>query len=173
LQEAELSDCFLVRTQHRRERWAAENCFREGYGFYLPEITETIRVTKSGQRRREFRSVPLFPGYLFVSAVSGRWHTLLSTFGILALVTTAGGGPAIVRLPELLRIKALEGDGGRVRLPKHFSHNSNVRITAGAYAGYTGLVQGMTPNERVSVLLEYMGRKVPFLVREGDLELVA
>jgi transcription antitermination factor NusG len=172
LQEAELSDCFLVRTQHRRERWAAENCFREGYGFYLPEITETIRIVKGGCRRREFRNVPLFPGYLFVSAATGQWHALLRTFGVIALVTTTGGEPALVRLPELLRIKALEGDGV-IRLPKHFSHNSNVRITAGAYAGYTGLVQGMSPNERVQVLLEYMGRKVPFLVREGDLELVA
>jgi transcription antitermination factor NusG len=172
LQEAELSDCFLVRTQHRRERWAAENCFREGYGFYLPEITETLRIVRNGHRRREFRNVPLFPGYLFVSAASGQWHTLLKTFGVIALVTTTGGHPALVRLSELLRIKALEGDG-IIRLPKHFPHNSNVRITAGAYAGYTGLVQGMSPNERIQILIEYMGQKVPFMVREGDLELVA
>lgn len=171
--QSELSDCFVARTQPYRERWAAENCLRAGYSFYLPETIETVRIVKRGRQRREFRTKPLFPCYLFVSAVSGQWHSLLRTFGIVALVPGSGGNPAIMRASELARIKAFEGADGMIALPrKGLRHGDTARITSGAYAGYTGLVQGLSPNERIQMLLDYMGRKVPFLVRECDLELV-
>lgn len=169
----ELSDCFIARTQAYRERWAAENCLREGHGFYLPEITETVRILRRGKRVREFRNKPLFPGYLFVATGDGRWHTLMRTFGVIGLVLSAGGNPAIIKAHELRRIKAFEGDDGVVHLPtKGFRHGDTALITAGAYAGFKGLIQGLAPNDRIAMLLDYMGRKVPFLVREADLELV-
>jgi transcription antitermination factor NusG len=170
--DTELSDCYIARTQPYRERWAAENCLREGHGFYLPEVTETVRILRRGKRVREFRNKPLFPGYLFVSAESGRWHGLMRTFGVIGLILTTGGHPAIIRVRELQRIKAFEGEDGRVHLPKGLRHGDTALITAGAYAGFNGLVQGLAANERIQVLLDYMGRKVPFLVRESDLELV-
>lgn len=169
----ELSDCYIARTQAYRERWAAENCLREGHGFYLPEVTETVRILRRGKRVREFRNKPLFPGYLFVSVETGRWHTLMRTFGVIGLVLSAGGNPAVIKARELQRIRAFEGEDGKVRLPqKGLRHGDTALITAGAYAGFKGLVQGMAANERIAMLLDYMGRKVPFLVREGDLELV-
>jgi transcription antitermination factor NusG len=172
--DTELSDCYIARTQAYRERWAAENCLREGHGFYLPEVTETVRILRRGKRTREFRNKPLFPGYLFVSVETGRWHTLMRTFGVIGLVLSAGGNPAIIKAHELRRIKAFEGGDGKVHLPKKgFRHGDTARITAGAYAGFNGLVQGLSPGERIAMLLDYMGRKVPFLVRESDLELVS
>lgn len=169
-----LSDSYVVRTQANRERWAAENCFRAGYSFYLPEITETVRILKRGKRAREFRNKPLFPGYLFVTVPEDRnYYALTRAFGVLGMVLTTGGGPAIMRANELRRIKAFEGNDGKVHLPKKgFRHGDTARIVAGAYAGFNGLVQGLSANERIQMLLDYMGRKVPFLVREEDLELV-
>lgn len=170
---SEMSDCWIARTQPYRERWAAENCLRAGYSFYLPEITETVRILRRGKRVREFRNKPLFPGYLFVSNAHSSYYDLTRSFGVIGLILTAGGNPAVIRSTELLRIRAFEGADGKVVLPqKGFRHGDTALITAGAYAGYRGLVQGLSPNERIQMLLDYMGRKVPFLVRESDLELV-
>lgn len=170
-----LPDCFVARTEHLRERWAAENVARAGYRYYLPQVHETVRIVSRGRRRREFHVKPLFPSYLFVSAESGQWHEMLKAFGIVGVIPGSGGYPAIIRAADLARIQGLEEDG-IVHLPdirKGFQPNETVRITSGAYSGYTGLVQGTSPNERIQLLLDYMGRKVPFLVPEGRLELVA
>ena len=172
--DATLSDCFVAQTQPNRERWAAENCLRLGYGFYLPEVTETVRLKRGGKIVRRFRNRPLFPGYLFVSSETTLgWYPLLRTLGITGLLQGGGDRPALIRSRELQRIKAFEGVDGRIQLPrKGFRNNDRARITAGAYAGYEGLVQGLSPNERIQILIDYMGRTVPFIVRETDLELV-
>lgn len=166
-----MSDCFVARTQPYRERWAAENCLREGFRFYLPEVTETKRFVRRGKRFRDFVNKPLFPGYLFIS-VKEHWQPILRTLGVIGIIQGSGEHPAIIRAAELLRIKAFEVDGV-IRLPKKgFIHGDQVRVVSGAYSGYTGLVQGMSPNERIQLLVSYMGREVPFLVREDSLELV-
>jgi transcription antitermination factor NusG len=173
--EGILSDWFVVRTQPRRERWAAENVARAGYTYYLPEIMETIRSHCGGVRRREFQVKPLFPSYLFAQAEHGQWHELLRTFGVVALVQGAGGAPGMLRASAMATIRAWENNGV-VELPTSatgFQPNQRVTITSGAYAGFTGLVQGNSASERIQVLLDYMGRKVPFLVREAHLEAAA
>jgi transcription antitermination factor NusG len=170
-----MADSFVIRTQQRRERWAAENVVRKGYTYYLPTILETIRVTSGGVRRKEFQVRPLFPAYLFVQADNGQWHELLHTFGVVGVVPGAGGAPAIIRASALARIRALEQDG-MVVLPKElagFQPNQSVRVMRGAYGGFKGLVQGQASNLRTQILIDYMGRKVPFLVRDADLELAA
>lgn len=175
LPELHLPDCFVVRTQQHRERWAAENIARAGYLFYLPEVMETVRLMRGGVRRREFQVKPLFPSYIFASAESGQWHGLLRAFGVVGLVPGSGGYPATIKAAALAAISGLE-ENGVIRLPviqSGFQPNIPVRITSGAYAGYTGLVQGNSAGERINILLDYMGRKVPFLVRETALELVA
>jgi transcription antitermination factor NusG len=175
LPDGQLADSFVIRTQQHREMWAAENVVRKGYAYYLPRVLETVRITAGGVRRKEFQVRPLFPAYLFVQATSGQWHELLHTFGVVGVVPGAGGAPAIIRAATLARIQALEQDGVVV-LPKElegYQANQTVRVIRGAYAGYTGLVQGMASNHRVQMLIDYMGRKVPFLVREADLELAA
>lgn len=173
--DSPLSDSFVVRTQQNRERWAAENVFRAGFAYYLPQVRETVRVVHRGVRRREFQVKPLFPGYLFVSAEGGQWHDLLKAFGVLAIVTTSDKYPAIIRGSVLEAIRALGGSDGNIVLPKanKLVPGDTARITYGSYAGYTGLVQGTSVSDRQQILLDYMGRKVPFLVREAHLERVA
>lgn len=169
-------DSFVIRTQQHRERWAAENIFRAGYSYYLPQVVETVRVVRRGVRRREYQVKPLFPSYIFVSA-DRAWHSALVAFGVVGIVPGTAGAPAIIRAPALRAIQAMEQDG-IVHLPKlsldvpRIKINAPARITSGAYAGFAGIVEGISANDRVQVLLDYMGRKVPFIVREANLEQV-
>lgn len=167
---------FVVRTQPRRERFAAENVARAGYVVYSPEFMETVRATNFGRRRREFQVRPLFPSYIFAQHADNQWHELLRTFGVSGIVPGTGGQPALLRDRDVLSIRALEQNGIVIlpdgsQLPDApLRLNEPVRVTSGAYAGYNGLVNSSPSNERVKILLDYMGRKVPFLVRVESLE---
>jgi transcription antitermination factor NusG len=176
LPDGQLADSFVIRTQQRREMWAAENVARLGRTYYLPTVLETKRVTSHGVRRKEYQVKPLFPAYLFVQADEGQWHELLRAFGVAGVIPGANGQPAIIKAAALARIRALE-QNGVVVLPKEilpgFQPNQSVRVMRGAYSGFTGLVQGMASKQRAMVLIDYMGGKVKFMVREDDLELAA
>jgi len=167
---------FVARTQAHRERWAAENVSRLGFSYYFPIVLETRRVIIDGRRMKEFRPAPLFPGYLFVQHEAGQWHVLLSTFGVIGVVLGSGGQPGIIRNAEIQRLRSLE-QNGTIVLPKKQNPqnlrdpNVRARITSGPYTGFVGLTQGIAVNERINILLDFMGGKVKFLVREGDLEL--
>lgn len=169
---------FLARTQPKRERWAAENVTRQGAEFYLPMTMDVERFVHKGVRRREFRVNPVFPSYLFVRTIHGQWHELLTAFGVVALVPGRDGMPASVRDEVVASVRRLEDEHGMVVLPKtpkgHVIGNGSVaRITQGAYTGFKGICQGTPANDRIQILLDYMGRKVPFIVRIADLEAVA
>jgi transcription antitermination factor NusG len=171
-----LSDSWLVaRTIAKRERWAAENVAKIGAEFYLPKIMEVERFVQNGVRRREFRTHPLFPAYLFVRPAHGQWHALLDAFGIVGLIPGAGGLPATIKDTALSAIRALENNG-MVELPAEaapFAIGTTARITRGAYTGFTGLVQGTQAKDRIQLLLDFMGGKVKFLVPISDLESAA
>jgi transcription antitermination factor NusG len=81
-----------------------------------------------------------------------------------------------MRNSAILSLQARE-ENGIVTLPPAqelgFRPNQSVSVRRGAYSGYKGLVQGTMPNDRVQILIDYMGRKVPFLVLASDLELAA
>lgn len=167
-------DWFVARIQTRRERWAAENIARAGAFYYSPEIIVSFRVQRFGHRIREYRTEYLFPGYMFVRHPDQQWHFLLSmrVLGVLGIIQGANGKPGRIPNQEIERLKKSELDG-KVQLPaatNKFGVNQLVRINRGAYAGFTGLVQGNHSRERVQVLLDFMNRKVSHMFGETVLE---
>lgn len=161
---------FVARTQPFREKWAAENCFRQGAETYLPQIQENVRVMTAGRLLDTVRLRPLFPGYLFVRT-QGQWRFLLSTFGLIDLIMS-GGNPSLVRQPLIDDMKRREQDGV-VQLPKptaRFSKDDSVRPNEGVFEGLTGLVDGYASAKRVQVLLDFLGRKVSVLFAEDQLD---
>ena len=93
---------FVARTQPLRERWAAENCRRQGAETYLPQIEESARVVTAGRVIATLRPRPLFPGYLFVRTVGQQWRFLLGTFGVIDLIATSNT-PSQVKILLLKR----------------------------------------------------------------------
>jgi transcriptional antiterminator RfaH len=63
-------------------------------------------------------------------------------------------------------LKAREDESGFVRLERRspFSPGDRVRVVDGAFVDSIALVEGVTDRERVSILLEFLGRKVRVLV---------
>ena len=162
-----MTQWIVVRTQPRRDRWAAENVERQGCGYYLPVYESQ---TGSGKLRRS-RAVPLFPSYLFVK-IFEQWRFLQGTFGISHVIMGSGGQPAGVLERHIDAMLRHEDKEGYVRLPKRqrFAVNEKVRVTAGPFVSQVGLWQGQTPAQREKVLIEILGGKISVLIDSNSLE---
>jgi transcriptional antiterminator RfaH len=161
----------VARTQPNRAAWAAENILRQFAEPYLPRCLERVKVNG----HFEVRPKLLFPGYVFVRLLDGRWRFLMGTFGV-ASVIMMGNQPAVVQDSEIARIKAYEDIDGLIHLPDKeilaatFKQGSSVRITDGPYSGYVGVCEGTSVKDRERILLEYLGRKTRVLIGAAQLE---
>ena len=159
----------VVQTQANGEAKAAEHLRRQGYEIYLPRYLKRRRHA----RKVDFVAKPLFPRYMFVAIdiATQRWRSIQSTSGVARLVTN-GDEPAAVPEGVVRALRAREDAKGLVKLDAvpAFTPGDKVRVLGGAFIDNAGLFDGMADHDRVSILLEMLGRKVRVVL---DADLVA
>jgi transcriptional antiterminator RfaH len=158
---------YVVQTHAHSEAKAAGHLTRQGFGAYLPRYLKRRRHA----RRVETVAAPLFPSYLFVAVdmMCQRWRVIHSTIGVTRLVCN-GNEPASVPDVVVDALKRRENDEGFVQLERRrFEPGTLVQITDGAFASCLGLFEGMRDDERATVLLDLLGRKVRVLIDELSL----
>jgi len=158
---------YLLYSKPQRERSALENLDRQGYEAYLPLIRN--------RRRRGGRYVrviePMFPRYLFIqlSDETDDWGPIRSTIGISKLVRF-GEIPARVPDDLVASLRAREDDAGIQDLPPpDFKTGEKVRIVEGPMAGYQGIFQAKTGQERVIILLDLAGKSTRAELPDGHI----
>ena len=153
------SSWYVVQTQPHAERKAVAHLARQDFETYLPRYLKRRRHA----RRTEMVAAALFPRYVFVSIdlMSQRWRSILSTTGVLRLVCN-GNQPAAVPRGVVEALKAREEIDGFLHLHQgaHFRPGDEVRVVEGAFAATLAIVEGITDRERVTILLDLLGRKV-------------
>jgi transcriptional antiterminator RfaH len=152
------SKWYVAQTHPRAEAKAAEHLTRQGFGVYLPRF----RKRRRHARRIDTVKAPLFPGYLFVAidTATQRWLSIQSTIGVARLICN-GDVPAVVQREIVDALRQREGDGGLIKLePRPFKIGEELRVLDGAFTGTFGLFEGMNDNERITILLDLLGRKV-------------
>ena len=153
------SQWYVVQTHPHAETKAAWHLQRQAFETYLP------RYLKKRRHARRFDNVaaPLFPRYLFVAVdmTTQRWLSIRSTIGVTRLVCD-GDRPASVPIGVLDALKRREDANGLVQLDlrPRFLPGDKVSVLAGAFQDCLGLYEGMSSNDRVTILLELLGRKV-------------
>jgi transcriptional antiterminator RfaH len=154
---------YVVRTQPRAESKACTHLGRQGFETYLPRYFKRRRHA----RRVETIQAPLFPSYLFIAIdrEKQRWRSISSTVGVSHLVCN-GEEPAPVPDSVIGALRDREDETGLIRLPVRpaFESGDKVRLLDGAFVDCVGLFEGMKDIERVSVLLDLLGRKVRVLL---------
>ena len=160
---------FVVQTQVNCEAKAARNLQRQGYDIYLPRYLKRRRHA----RRVDLVARPLFPRYMFVAIdmATQRWRSIQSTFGVSHMVCN-GDDPAPVPEGVMAALKAREDDKGFIKMDVKpaFAPGDKVRVLAGAFMDSAGLFGGLADHDRVSILLDMLGRKVRVLL---DRDMVA
>ena len=160
---------YVVQTQVNGETKAEQNLLRQGYQIYLPRYLKRRRHA----RKVDFVAKPLFPRYLFVAIdmATQRWRSIQSTSGVSHLVAN-GDEPAAVPEGVVRALKVREDVKGFVKLDAApaFAPGDKVRVLGGAFMDNAGLFNGMADRDRVSILLEMLGRQVRVVL---DADLVA
>ena len=149
---------YVAQTRVNCEAQAASNLLRQGYAVYYP------RYLRQRRHARKLETVirPLFPRYIFIGIdlAAQRWRVVCSTLGISHLVTT-GDRPLPVPDAVIDDLRGREDKDGFVRLEnRSYSPGDKVRVVAGAFAETFALFEGLSDRERVSILLDLLGRQV-------------
>tara|TARA_Y100000588_G_scaffold129394_1_gene141657 strand:- start:444 stop:1088 length:645 start_codon:yes stop_codon:yes gene_type:complete len=147
---------YVLRTKPRSDRVAFENLERNGYNVFFPEIDIPIR----GEM---YNRTPLFPGYLFIRLDPQKaWPLVELVPGVMGWLRSDGKIPSIgdeVIADLKQRIKCIADDGG---LWTKFKPGQTVRVVSGKLEGLARVVEEpRSPESKVRVLLEIMGRYVP------------
>jgi len=147
---------YVVHCQSRKE-WQTASALRalSGVDSYLPEV-----------RRRyqgEVQIAPLFPRYLFIRANLEEVppSRINRVSGVCRLLTSGDGFPQPVPervIADLMeREEQINAQGGL--LDHGFQPGDTVRMKKGPFSGLEAVFEGpMEPNQRVHILLEFMGR---------------
>ena len=115
---------------------------------------------------------PFFPGYMFVSVNSelAPWRSINSTIGVLKLVSFEGK-PKPLPL-ELISGLMLRCDSSGILLPsKSLNKGDSVEMLTGPFANFVATVDTIDPEQRIWVLLDFMGQKTRMQVSADQLQL--
>ena len=150
---------YVVHTQPNGEARADANLRRQGFHTYLPRYARSRRHA----RKTEIIARPLFPRYIFVALdlARDRWYAIRSTFGVSNIVLR-NDVPAPVPEGIVNEIQARENESGLITLgiPAGLGPGSPVRLTEGIFADAQGILEKITDDRRVSILLHFLGREV-------------
>jgi transcriptional antiterminator RfaH len=150
---------FAVHTQPLAEQKAAGHLARQGFEVYLPRYCKLRRHA----RRVDKVIRPLFPRYLFVAIdiAAMRWRAIRSTIGVRDLVR-AGEEPVPVADSVVAAIRQREDGEGLVQLFQRgdLRAGQKLRILTGALCDQIGLFEEVSDDERVTLLLNLLGRPV-------------
>jgi len=148
---------YVIRTKPQSERLAASALERNGLELFFPLVrTPLVHAAPS--------MVPLFPGYLFVryDMEAGDAQMARRLPGILGWVRFNDVAPplpddVIANLAD--RVESINNGGG---LWTRFRPGDKVSVVTGKLEGLAEVVEeAKSPESRVRVLLEFMGRQVP------------
>ena len=158
---------YVVRTKTGAEERAVWHLSNQGFEAYLPRYRKQVRHA----RKTEMVLRPLFPGYVFVCLDIGqkRWCAINGTFGVVGIVQF-GDAPHPIPTAMVDAIRASEDARGSVRVAPHgLQKGDRVRVREGAFADYTALLDEVSDDKRVFLLLDLMGREVRISVAMENL----
>jgi transcriptional antiterminator RfaH len=160
---------YVAQTHPHAEAKAALHLGRQGFSVYLPRYLKRRRHA----RRTENVPAPLFPRYLFIAVdmATQRWRSIHSTIGVTRMVCL-GDQPAAVDKSIIDGLRRREDACGFVQVERRieFVAGDKIRVREGVFASCLGLFEGVTDAERVSILLDLLGRKVRVVL---DVDFVA
>ena len=148
---------YLIRTKPRCEGRAAASLEREGYELFFPRVRSPLPMAG-------YTTTPLFPGYLFLrydGDNQGR-PSVRGLPGILGWVHFDGVVPAVpdqVVTDLARRVESINTGGG---LWTRFRPGDHVLVVSGRVKSLAEVLEEpKSPQARVRVLLDFMGRLVP------------
>lgn len=149
---------FAVHTQSAKEQLAEQHLRQQGFEVYLP------RYKKIRRHARKIDAVlaPLFPRYLFIrlDLTLDLWQKVNGTRGVVYLLMN-NNYPISVSDFVVNNLKAEEDLNGTLPISSLilFTKGDKVRVCEGKFAGHTAIFEKLDGEQRVQILLSFLGRE--------------
>ena len=146
------------------ERTAMCLLARAGYEIYRPLTVERRLVRGCRQDVPQ----PLFPGYVFILIVTGRFWDAAHCVGVIKLLRN-GDKPAVVADGVIADLRQRERNG-YIHLPKPpgLQCGDRIYVRRGPLEGLCGLYAGQPSRERVVILLSLLNGQRRVVLPKGD-----
>jgi transcriptional antiterminator RfaH len=156
---------YAVQCQPHREGIAALNLRHQHFAAFLPYR----RKPRRHARKVDAVHTPFFPGYLFVGLdlMRQQWRSINGTFGVVRLLMQ-GERPAAVPRGFVEVLQQLCSESDIMPLQTQLFLGQSVRVLGGPFADYIGELEQLSGADRVRVLLEVMGGRIPVLLPRED-----
>ena len=157
---------YIIRAEPQADFLAASELLNAGFEIFSPRV-------KSHQAKTIPHFAPLFPGYLFLKwDMEGEgkpsFHGAPHVSGWVNFEGVAPAVPDEVISELAHRVEHINNDGG---LWRRFETGDKVRIVSGTLEGLGEVVESTSsPQNRVRVLMQFMGRLVSAQVPWDNLE---
>jgi transcription antitermination factor NusG len=136
-----------IKTEHQ----VATILRSKGYEEFLP--------TSNSRKRRTTHDTPLFPGYLFCRIVPNAQGLIVSTPGVIRIVSF-GGKAAPIDPEEIHSIQLVVKSGAPTQASPGFHPGELVRIEDGPLRGAVGTLISVRKPHRLAVSITMMMRTV-------------
>jgi transcriptional antiterminator RfaH len=158
---------FAVQCLSHREKLAAHHLANQCFATFLP----VRRKTRRHARRLDTVLTPFFPGYLFVrlDLAADRWRSVNGTRGVVRLVGS-NDAPCAVPHGVIEHLIAACDVHGVMQRDFVLSPGQPVRILTGPFADLVGKLDRLADADRVRVLLDIMGSRVPVTLSRDGIE---
>jgi transcription antitermination factor NusG len=140
-------------TRHQHEKSVAQVLTNKGQEVFLPLVAAAHRW----QDRTKQIFLPLFPCYVFIRGGFDRPIQILSTPGLICVVTCAGR-PAIIHPGEIDAVGHLIASTLQVESHPFLQCGDRVRVIAGPLRGIEGLLVRKKNSFRLVVSVEILAR---------------
>jgi len=162
---------YVAHTQPLKEIYAQSHLLQQGFDVYLP----CIKKIRKHARKVDEIIAPLFPRYLFVNFDQNTdpWSKINSTRGVSYLITN-NSSPTSLSDKIISDLKFQENKDGIVPLSciSVFTKGEQVRITDGSFKYHKAIFENFSDNDRVLILLNFLGREIKVLVPAYAIEAV-
>lgn len=147
----------VVHAQPLKEQMAKQHLLEQGFEVFLPMFLKTRRHA----RKVEEVLAPLFPRYLFVGIDREvtQFRSINSTRGVSYLLMNKDQ-PAVVPSSVICELQAQQESDGAVPVASlcTFVEGDRVRVTEGMFKDQAATFVGLTGQQRVQILLQFLGR---------------
>jgi transcriptional antiterminator RfaH len=163
-----LKEWFILQYKSNSHYKAVRNLNQQGYTTFLPLNNFTSRKNSRFVRV----SQPLFPGYMFISLGKNDtlWSKINNTYGVSRLITFN----SILKPVPINFITNLMNrcdNSGKLISSKQLKKGDQIKILNGPFTNFIATVETLEADQRISVLMDLMGRKAKIKTDINNIQL--
>ena len=157
---------FVAQVKPNAHFKAKKNIERQGFETFLPLVESTRRSSNKFANHL----IPLFPGYIFVSfeADNFKWYSINNTFGVKKLITSENI-PKRISSCFVNCLKSRCDEQGKVMELRNIKIGDKIKVSHGPFAEIIGEIENIGPENRITILLEILGRKTKATLKNSSI----